>query len=130
MAWVNTPLQLGILRFLLGFADGALMPAVQALLLKYSSDQVTGRIFGYNQSFMYLGNVVGPLLGSGISAMMGFRWVFAVTAVLVLCNALQLRHQFKKWKSTRGITRNVGKRLKQWRDNDAHQPYHHCQRRP
>ncbi len=96
MAWVNTPLQLGILRFLLGFADGALMPAVQALLLKYSSDQVTGRIFGYNQSFMYLGNVVGPLLGSGISAMVGFRWVFAVTAVLVLFNALQLRHQFKK----------------------------------
>ncbi|WP_148875047.1 multidrug efflux MFS transporter [Serratia marcescens] len=96
MAWVNTPLQLGILRFLLGFADGALMPAVQALLLKYSSDQVSGRIFGYNQSFMYLGNVVGPLLGSGISAMMGFRWVFAVTAILVLFNALQLRHQFKK----------------------------------
>lgn len=28
--------------------------------------------------------------------MMGFRWVFAVTAVLVLFNALQLRHQFKK----------------------------------
>ncbi|MEG7456391.1 multidrug efflux MFS transporter [Serratia marcescens] len=101
MAWVNTPLQLGILRFLLGFADGALMPAVQALLLKYSSDQVTGRIFGYNQSFMYLGNVVGPLLGSGISAMMGFRWVFAVTAVWVLCNALQLRHQFKKVESQR-----------------------------
>ncbi|HIE0910302.1 TPA: multidrug efflux MFS transporter [Serratia marcescens] len=101
MAWVNTPLQLGILRFLLGFADGALMPAVQALLLRYSSDQVTGRIFGYNQSFMYLGNVVGPLLGSGISAMMGFRWVFAVTAVLVLCNALQLCHQFKKVESQR-----------------------------
>lgn len=101
MAWVNTPLQLGIQRFLLGFADGALMPAVQALLLRYSSDQVTGRIFGYNQSFMYLGNVVGPLLGSGISAMMGFRWVFAVTAVLVLCNALQLRRQFKKVESQR-----------------------------
>ncbi|HEJ7932187.1 multidrug efflux MFS transporter [Serratia marcescens] len=101
MAWVNTPLQLGILRFLLGFADGALMPAVQALLLRYSSDQVAGRIFGYNQSFMYLGNVVGPLLGSGISAMMGFRWVFAVTAVLVLCNALQLRRQFKKVESQR-----------------------------
>ncbi|EOI1367900.1 multidrug efflux MFS transporter [Serratia marcescens] len=101
MAWVNTPLQLGILRFLLGFADGALMPAVQALLLRYSSDQVAGRIFGYNQSFMYLGNVVGPLLGSGISAMMGLRWVFAVTAVLVLCNALQLRRQFKKVESQR-----------------------------
>ncbi|MDW5499240.1 multidrug efflux MFS transporter [Pseudomonas lundensis] len=96
MTWVETPLQLGILRFLLGFADGALMPAVQTLLLKYSSDQVTGRIFGYNQSFMYLGNVVGPLIGSGVSALMGFRWVFAVTAVLVLINCLQLRSQFKK----------------------------------
>ncbi|CAI1635279.1 Tetracycline resistance protein, class C [Serratia liquefaciens] len=96
MAWVETPLQLGILRFLLGFADGALMPAVQTLLLKYSSDQVTGRIFGYNQSFMYLGNVVGPLIGSGVSALMGFRWVFAVTAVLVLLNCLQVRRQFKQ----------------------------------
>lgn len=96
MAWVETPLQLGILRFLLGFADGALMPAVQTLLLKYSSDQVTGRIFGYNQSFIYLGNVVGPLIGSGVSALMGFRWVFAVTAVLVLLNCLQVRRQFKQ----------------------------------
>lgn len=96
MAWVETPLQLGILRFLLGFADGALMPAVQTLLLKYSSDQVTGRIFGYNQSFMYLGNVVGPLIGSGVSALMGFRWVFAVTAVLVLLNCFQVRRQFKQ----------------------------------
>lgn len=96
MAWVETPLQLGILRFLLGFADGALMPAVQTLLLKYSSDQVTGRIFGYNQSFMYLGNVVGPLIGSGVSALLGFRWVFAVTAVLVLLNCLQVRRQFKQ----------------------------------
>ncbi|CAI0875876.1 multidrug efflux MFS transporter [Serratia proteamaculans] len=101
MAWVETPLQLGILRFLLGFADGALMPAVQTLLLKYSSDQVTGRIFGYNQSFMYLGNVVGPLIGSGVSALMGFRWVFAVTAVLVLINCLQVRSQFNKVKGVR-----------------------------
>lgn len=101
MAWVETPLQLGILRFLLGFADGALMPAVQTLLLKYSSDQVTGRIFGYNQSFIYLGNVVGPLIGSGVSALMGFRWVFAVTAVLVLLNCLQVRRQFKQVESGR-----------------------------
>ncbi len=57
MSFVTTPLQLGTLRFLLGFADGAMLPAVQTLLLKYSSDSVTGRIFGYNQLFMYLGNV-------------------------------------------------------------------------
>ena len=32
MSFVQTPLQLGILRFLLGAADGALLPAVQTLL--------------------------------------------------------------------------------------------------
>ena len=90
MSWVTTPVQLAVLRFLLGFADGALLPAVQTLLMKHSSEQVTGRIFGYNQSFMYLGNVAGPLIGSGISALAGFRWVFIATAIIIIINTLQL----------------------------------------
>ncbi|SFN08987.1 MFS transporter, DHA1 family, multidrug resistance protein [Izhakiella capsodis] len=90
MSQVNNTWQLGTLRFLLGFADGAMMPAVQALLLRFSNDQVTGRLFGYNQSFMYLGNVAGPLIGSAVSAVGGFRWVFLATAVVVLINLIQL----------------------------------------
>ena len=107
MSFVTSPLQLGILRFLLGFADGAMLPAVQTLLVKYSSDQVTGRIFGYNQSFMYLGNVAGPLIGASVSAMAGFRWVFAATAIVVLINIIQLaialrrRRQMAEAKSAR-----------------------------
>lgn len=96
MSFVTTPLQLGVLRFLLGFADGAMLPAVQTLLVKYSSDQVTGRIFGYNQSFMYLGNVAGPLIGASVSAMAGFRWVFAATAVVVLLNIIQLAFALRR----------------------------------
>ena len=107
MSFVSSPLQLGVLRFLLGFADGAMLPAVQTLLVKYSSDQVTGRIFGYNQSFMYLGNVAGPLIGASVSAMAGFRWVFAATAIVVLINIIQLaialrrRRQMAEAKSAR-----------------------------
>ena len=96
MAVVQTPFQLGFLRFLLGFTDAALMPAVQTLLVKYSSDRVTGRIFGYNQSFMYMGNVVGPLIGSSVSAVLGFRWVFLFTALMVLINTLQLWSSLRK----------------------------------
>ncbi|EPF20192.1 Metal-tetracycline/H(+) antiporter [Cedecea davisae] len=98
MSFVTSPFQLGILRFLLGFADGAMLPAVQTLLLKYCSDQVTGRIFGYNQSFMYLGNVAGPLMGAGVSAMAGFRYVFAATALVVLINIWQLAVALKRKK--------------------------------
>ncbi|MNO08195.1 drug efflux system protein MdtG [compost metagenome] len=39
---------------------------------------------------MYLGNVAGPLMGATVSAMAGFRWVFAATAVVVLLNVIQL----------------------------------------
>ncbi|ATX94392.1 MULTISPECIES: multidrug efflux MFS transporter [Citrobacter] len=101
MSWVTTPLQLGILRFLLGFADGAMLPAVQTLLVKYSSDQITGRIFGYNQSFMYLGNVAGPLMGATVSAMAGFRWVFIATASIVLINIWQLAIALRRRRAAR-----------------------------
>ena len=101
MSWVTTPFQLGVLRFLLGFADGAMLPAVQTLLVKYSSDQITGRIFGYNQSFMYLGNVAGPLMGATVSAMAGFRWVFIATAIIVMINICQLALVLRQRRNTR-----------------------------
>ncbi|MCE6965238.1 MULTISPECIES: multidrug efflux MFS transporter [Leclercia] len=109
MSFVTTPFQLGVLRFLLGFADGAMLPAVQTLLVKYSSDQVTGRIFGYNQSFMYLGNVAGPLIGASVSAMAGFRWVFAATAVVVLLNILYLAVVLRR-RRQQEANRSVGNR--------------------
>lgn len=109
MSFVTTPFQLGVLRFLLGFADGAMLPAVQTLLVKYSSDQVTGRIFGYNQSFMYLGNVAGPLIGASVSAMAGFRWVFAATAVVVLLNILYLAVVLRR-RRQQAANRSVGNR--------------------
>ena len=45
-----------------GAADGALLPAVQTLLIYNCTNQVAGRIFSYNQSFRDVGNVSGPLL--------------------------------------------------------------------
>jgi DHA1 family multidrug resistance protein-like MFS transporter len=108
MSWVTSPLQLAVLRFLLGFADGAMLPAVQTLLVKYSSDQVTGRIFGYNQSFMYLGNVVGPLMGAGVSAMAGYRWVFLATALVVLLNVWQLAVMLRRKKQLDAYRKQIG----------------------
>lgn len=47
----------------IGAADGALLPAVQTLLVYNSTNQIAGRIFSYNQSFRDIGNVTGPLMG-------------------------------------------------------------------
>jgi len=99
MSFVTSATQLGVLRFLLGFADGAMMPAVQTLLVRHSRDNITGRIFGYNQSFMYLGNVAGPLLGAAVSAVAGVRWVFFATAVVVLINVVFLKRFYRRPKT-------------------------------
>lgn len=86
MSFVQTPWQLGVLRFLLGATDGALLPAVQTLLIYNSSSQIAGRIFSYNQSFRDVGNVSGPIIGAFVSVHYGFRAVFFITALVVMIN--------------------------------------------
>lgn len=87
-AFVQNSLQLGILRFMVGFSDACLFPQVQTMLTKNTPIEVTGRIFSWNQSAMYIGNIFGPLLGSTISAFWGYSAVFLVTTAIVLLNLL------------------------------------------
>ena len=91
MAFVTNVWQLAVLRFLIGISDACLLPAVQALITKYSPTQAAGRIFSYNQSFQATGNVVGPLIGSSVSSVFGYRGVFLSTSLLVFINFLLVR---------------------------------------
>lgn len=90
-AFVRNTVELGILRFLVGFSDACLFPQVQTMLTKNSPAAVTGRIFSWNQSAMYIGNIVGPLLGSFVSGMFNYSMVFIFTTVIVLINLLLFR---------------------------------------
>lgn len=90
-AFVQNTWQLGILRFLVGFTDACLFPQVQTLLSKNSPAAVTGRIFSWNQSAMYTGNIIGPLLGSTVSGLSSYSMVFIVTACLVILNLILFR---------------------------------------
>lgn len=87
-AFVHNTIQLGILRFFVGFTDACLFPQVQTLLTKNSPAAVTGRIFSWNQSAMYIGNIVGPLLGSFIAGISSYSMVFIVTAAIVVLNLI------------------------------------------
>lgn len=89
--FVRNTWELGILRFLVGFSDACLFPQVQTMLAKNTSPQVTGRIFSWNQSAMYIGNIIGPLLGSTISGYFGYNMVFFSTTALVLLNLVLFR---------------------------------------
>lgn len=85
-AFVQNTIELGILRFLVGFSDACLFPQVQTMLTKNSPAAITGRVFSWKQSAMYLGNIIGPLIGTTVSGLSNYSMVFLVTAVIVLFN--------------------------------------------
>lgn len=61
------------------------------MLTKHSPQELTSRVFSWNQSFMYIGNILGPIIGSLVSAHWGYSAVFLVTSGIVLINLLLYR---------------------------------------
>ena len=86
-AFVTSTTQLILLRFGIGFATAALMPSVQSLLRQHTPTAATGRIFSYNQSAQFMGNLLGPLFGSQIVAHFGFSALFIITGLIMISNA-------------------------------------------
>ncbi|MDR0221216.1 MAG: MFS transporter, partial [Lachnospiraceae bacterium] len=57
--------------------------------------------FGFNASAIFLGNFLGPMMGSSLASAFGFRSVFFATMAILLLNSvmvfgnkhLDIRHQ-------------------------------------
>ena len=103
-AWARTPIELGILRFLFGLGTGALLPGVSSLLNKITPKEGISRIFSYNQTFFYIGGVVGPLMGSTIAVSLGYHWVFYTTAAMVLLDFFVMFICFRKYLGVKEIS--------------------------
>lgn len=73
-------------RFLLGLFIGGMIPSLNALVMKLAAPEIQGTAYGFNTSSLFLGNLIGPLLGSHLAAAYGFTSVFYVTmSILLLC---------------------------------------------
>lgn len=87
-AFVHTVWQLGVLRFLLGLTTAGLLPSINSLIRRSTPKEITGRIYGFNQSAQFLGMFTGSFLGGQIAAAAGIRYVFFLTGFLLMVNAL------------------------------------------
>ncbi|WP_419158802.1 MFS transporter [Rossellomorea sp. BNER] len=76
--------QLVLFRFLFGMAIGGMIPCATAYIRQEAPLSMQGEVLGYNQSFRFLGNVIGPVFGGLISGFIGISSVFYVTAALFL----------------------------------------------
>ncbi|MGE5702980.1 MAG: MFS transporter [Clostridia bacterium] len=87
-AMVTDIWQLVALRFLLGLCLGGLLPSVNALLRRETPSHMVSRVYGYNNSFVSLGNLLGPITGGFIAGAVSLRSVFFVTSALLFLNAI------------------------------------------
>lgn len=76
--------QLMICRLLFGIAIGGMIPVTTALVRRDAPIEIQGEVMGYNTSFRFLGNIIGPMLGGIISGFIGIASVFFVTGFLFL----------------------------------------------
>ncbi|TPR19483.1 MFS transporter [Apilactobacillus timberlakei] len=98
-SFVQNIWQLGVTRFLIGISDAALLPTVQAMLAKYSPKERISQVFSWNQSFQAAGNVSGPMIGSAVVLIGGYRGVFIATTVLAAINLFLVRKNLKSIKN-------------------------------
>lgn len=103
-ALVKNLWQLMVLRFLLGLTAGGLNPSVNILVKKITPSELTGRVFGFSMAAAYLGVFGGSVLGGQVAAWLGTKYVFFVTSVLLLINAVWVYFKvYKKLESSREL---------------------------
>ncbi|WP_209125595.1 MFS transporter [Alkalihalobacillus sp. BA299] len=82
--------QLIILRFLFGLQIGGLLPCMTAYIRQLAPLSVQGEVLGYNISFRFLGNVIGPVMGGIVAAKFGIDMVFYISGFLLTMSGLFL----------------------------------------
>lgn len=95
-ALVTTVGGLLIVRFFVGMAIGGLIPSINALIRRLAPKGHESTTFGYSNSALFLGNVLGPVIGGFSAGWLGIRGVFLLSAVLFAINTLWMRYVFRQ----------------------------------
>ncbi|GED61327.1 MFS transporter [Brevibacillus formosus] len=96
---VHTVWQLVVLRFLLGLSLGGLLPSVNALLRRATPVHMVSRVYGYNNSFVSIGSMLGPMIGGFLAGYVSISGVFYMTSAFLFINAGWVYYSFFRNKS-------------------------------
>ena len=84
-------------RFAVGLFIGGILPNANALVGRLVPRAQRGTVYGITASAMFLGNSMGPLTGGAVPAAFGLRWVFLVTAAVLLANLLWVYYRVPEY---------------------------------
>lgn len=83
-SFVTAGWQLLILQALVGVCLGGILPAIGALLARYTISGEEGAVYGLNNSIRSAGRAIAPLIGASVAAWFDLRAAFIATAVIFL----------------------------------------------
>ncbi|MGD9678564.1 MAG: MFS transporter [Vulcanibacillus sp.] len=83
--------QLMFWRFLLGFALGGLLPSVNSIIKKFAPEGMESITYSYSSSAIFLGNLMGPIIGGILVGYIGFNGVFLIVSVLLALNSILIK---------------------------------------
>lgn len=106
-AFVTNVWQLLLCRFLLGLFVGGLLPSLNSLVRHNVPTGKESTAYGYSNSAVCLGNMLGPFVGGLVSGWIGIRGLFLITSLLLLLNSVWFRVSFGA--SFKGERRNRSK---------------------
>ena len=89
--FVTNPWQLLVLQGLVGLMMSGILASISALLANLSPEGHQGVVYGVDASVVSMANAVGPILGSGVAAVMGFRAPFLLSAGAFGLSAIMAR---------------------------------------
>lgn len=90
-AFVTSIWQLLVLRFFLGLFVGGLMPSINALIKQYAPEGMESRTYGYSNSAIFIGNMLGPIVGGLITGWFDKASVFIFASLLLFMNFFLVR---------------------------------------
>ncbi|WP_458119889.1 MFS transporter [Paenibacillus sp. Z6-24] len=80
----------GALRFGYGLFFAAVLPSINAMIVRVTPADFRGRAFGLNQSASQIATMAGPVMGGLLGAWLDIRFVFVINGLLLLVCAFMV----------------------------------------
>ncbi len=90
-------------RFGVGCFIGGILPTANALVGRMVPREQRGTVYGMTASATFLGNSLGPLTGGGLAAAVSIRFVFVVTALVLLATLVWVYLTVPEYTEARGL---------------------------
>jgi DHA1 family multidrug resistance protein-like MFS transporter len=90
-AFVQELWQLITLRFFVGLCLGGMLPSIHSLIRHYAPEGMESRTYSYSNSAIFLGNLVGPIVGGLLASELGLRSIFIWASVLLFITVIWVK---------------------------------------